>query len=113
LVDFLRKTVNIHPSADKIVRLVQIRLLKIGYDYDYSAALNGVIVANMFLGLEKGKPDAQIVRNVRDFIANMDTSEISEETLQRYEEYVRNIDLVLEKLKSEESNRPPMENKQK
>ena len=42
MVKLIRKTVTIHPSVDKIIRLIQIRLIKLGYDYDYSAALNGV-----------------------------------------------------------------------
>jgi len=95
LVNFIRKTVNIHPSIDKIIRLVQIRFLKIGYDYDYSSALNNVVAATMFLGLARGDPDAQIVRNVRRFAATMETEEISEEILERYEEYLRKIDLLL------------------
>ena len=113
MVEFLRKTVNIHPSADKIVRLFQIRLIKMGYDYDYSAALNGAIVASMFLGLEKGEPDGNIVRNVRDFLANMHSSEIPKETLERYEEYVRKIDLVVGSLNTDQSDHPPTTKKQK
>ena len=49
----------------------------------------------MFLGLARGDPDAQIVRNVRRFAATMETEEISEEILERYEEYLRKIDLLL------------------
>jgi hypothetical protein len=84
--------VKIHPSADRIIRLVQIRFLKLGFDYDYSAALNGLIIADMFFGLDNGSPDPKIVKGVGKFLKNMISEEIPEETLTRYEEYVRKMD---------------------
>jgi hypothetical protein len=86
--------VTIHPSADRIIRLVQIRFLKLGFDYDYSAALNGLIISYMLLSLEKNTPDPKIVKGVRDFMQKMASEEIPEETLARYEEYIRKTDLI-------------------
>jgi hypothetical protein len=86
--------VTIHPSVDRAIRLVQIRLLKLGYNYDYSSALNGVIIGAVLLGLAAGSPDPEIVMGVREFLRNMASEEIPEETLTRYEEYVRKMDKI-------------------
>ena len=94
MVKFIRKSVTIHPSADRIIRLVQIRFLKLGYDYDYSAALNGLIISYMLLCLDKGSPDPKIVKRLREFMQKMASEEIPEETLTRYEEYARKTDLI-------------------
>ena len=73
---------------------MQIQLLKLGYEYDYSAALNGLCVGAMLLGLAKSSPDPEIVEGVRMFLRNMASEEIPDETLTRYEAYVRKMDLI-------------------
>lgn len=86
--------VTIHPSVDRIVRLVQIRLLKLDHDYDYSTALNCLCIGAMFLALNKGSPDPGIVKRMVDFSKNMESEEIPEETLIQFEEYVRKMDVM-------------------
>ena len=97
MVKLIRKTVTIHPSVDKIIRVIQIRLIKLGYDYDYSAALNGVIAGAVYLSIARGEPDPEIVRNVRKFLANMDTEEIPSEILEQYEQYAGKMDKILDR----------------
>jgi hypothetical protein len=88
--------VAIHPSVDRIIRLAQIRLIRLGHDYDYSAALNGLIVGGMFLAIAKGSPDPENVKHITQFLSKMESEEIPEETLRLFEEYMRKLDQMRE-----------------
>jgi len=91
MTEFVRKTVSIHPSVDKAIRLVQVALLKLTQNYDYSAALNAIVLAYMLRASAGETWSRENHDMMKRFITNMKTELIPDAILEKFEERMREV----------------------
>lgn len=65
----IKKTVALHPIADRYIRLTWASLIKEGYDATYSTALNWMLIAIIWeLSKSKGKLKKSTLDTLADFM---------------------------------------------